>query len=142
MRLITENIVPIERRFLVATPAMVSPIVSVINVIMTFLGAERRFIVCHVSSVSAGAFWPSWVWLPVYGQEPRQRFCLRFSAFSLRQPLIGKALAGRGANHSIKPIERVDVHVAVVQAERELIDISGFKARLIPRGWVINLVPS
>ncbi len=49
MQLITENIVPIERRFLVAMLAMVSPIVRIVNVIMAYVIADRNFIVLHDS---------------------------------------------------------------------------------------------
>jgi hypothetical protein len=129
MRLLTENVVPIKRWVLVAILTMVSAVCAVINVIVAVRSADfwpakitvfpfgtRRSaartgsrvinlqifqLICHASSVSAGASWPSSSLPPVYKPRRHRRSCLKSSAFSLRQPLIGKALAAGSANHEV-----------------------------------------
>src|SRR3990167_2686132 len=65
--------------------------------------------------------------LPLAGRPaPRQRWNPTLSEVwpSLDQPRVGQALAGHPVNEAVEPVERVNLDVALVQAEGELVHVA------------------
>lgn len=69
-------------------------------------------------SVSAAVSSPSWFVLALYSSKLHRQSCLVFWAVSLRQ------LVRCSFNEAIKTVQRVALHVAVIQAKCELFDIT------------------
>jgi hypothetical protein len=106
-------------------------------------------VIFSVSSLSAGASLPSLSWQVVYRQGRHQRFRPIFALLglsesvpsldllpdSLRQPLIGQALVGTSADHTVEPVHGTALDVAVVQTEGKFVNIS---AKMLMTNLVID----
>lgn len=68
-----------------------------------------------------------------YRATQRIKFFHLSAHSSLRQSLVGQALACSGANHCVQAIERVALHIAVIQPEGEFINVTAkvFRADLM-----------
>lgn len=72
---------------------------------------------------------------PVCRPAPYQRSGRVRQDFSLRQCLVREALANGSAHKAIEPIQRVSLAVAVVQSERELVNVP---AKVLSAGVVVD----
>jgi hypothetical protein len=109
---------------------------------------ENRFLPI-LSFVFAGVFWLFWFWLVVYRRAQHQQFrpivalrklsksvpSLDLPLDSLRQPLIGQALVGTSADHTVEPVHGTALDVAVVQTEGKFVNIS---AKMLMTNLVID----
>src|SRR3990172_2726351 len=91
----------------------------------------------ELSSSGVRASWPVCSWASADRTEPCPRFgqVRRAASFSFRQRLVGDALANGRTHETIEAFQRVPLHVAVIQPERKLVDVS---AQVLAAGVVVN----
>lgn len=86
-------------------------------------------------AASAGAFARADFWASVDSAEPCRSRRPKASAFSCDQSLVGEALANHAGHKTVKSLQRVAGHVAIVQPKRKFIDVA---AKMLGTGVVIN----
>src|SRR3990170_2950484 len=91
----------------------------------------------ELSSSGGPASWPVCSLASVYRTEPCPRCgpARRSASCSLRQRLVGDPLTDSRMHKTIEPFHRVPLHVSIVEAKRELVDVA---AQVLAAGVMVD----